>query len=264
MRKLSNTNALKWAGTQRRCQNVAQSGGMQRGSYLPMSKCLHPTKGRAPPPVWRSDLGNGYRGASDAELASLTTPLLPDVENVHSSSNGKQKPEGSWYSALGHSIAYVWPKTLLLQLRATTCIVLVLVIRVLNLVVPVCYGKMVDALAAASADHAKQPPVLHPFKTVFIPWVFAYLVARFLQGGGMLPVFAGCPADSRLIFLQIFGALSAGLLLDILLRAVVHKTPRLCTSSRRRSCSERVSLLSLHSLSFSRPLVGDESQHIAG
>jgi hypothetical protein len=71
-----------------------------------------------------------------------------------------------------------------LQLRACTCVALIIVLRVLNLVVPAFYGKMVDALSVVTQDAREKPPIQHAFASVFFPWVAAYLAARFLQGGG--------------------------------------------------------------------------------
>jgi hypothetical protein len=72
------------------------------------------------------------------------------------------------------------------QTRAFTCIGLILAMRALNLLVPAFYGKMVDRLADVTSDVRARPPISHAFKSVFFPWVAAYLAARFLQGGGAL------------------------------------------------------------------------------
>jgi hypothetical protein len=129
--------------------------------------------------------GHACRHANDDWNAPFSAPLLDPIESTqrHPPST-KQIPESTWYAALGQSIVYVWPKRKLLQLRACTCIALILILRVLNLVVPAFYGRMVDALSIVTQDARQKPPIEHAFANVFFPWVAAYLAARFLQGGG--------------------------------------------------------------------------------
>ena len=62
-----------------------------------------------------------------------------------------RKRRRSWYSLLGTAVAYVWPDSTILQLRAFICIVLILIMRVLNLAVPILYKSVVDTLADTSA-----------------------------------------------------------------------------------------------------------------
>lgn len=70
------------------------------------------------------------------------------------------------------------------------CVVLVLCIRFLNIAVPVCYGRMVDALYAVQSKAQGEPAIRPTFSTAFFPWIAAYLGFRFLQGGG-----ACCPSQ---------------------------------------------------------------------
>ena len=54
------------------------------------------------------------------EAGSISEPLITDVDGAPARrrpGGPKQKPEGAWYAALGKSIAYVWPKKPLLQVR---------------------------------------------------------------------------------------------------------------------------------------------------
>lgn len=68
-----------------------------------------------------------------------------------------RKRRRSWYSLLGTAITYVWPDSTILQLRAFTCIVLILIMRVLNLAVPILYKKVVDTLASTSEGTHPRP-----------------------------------------------------------------------------------------------------------
>ncbi len=68
-----------------------------------------------------------------------------------------RKRRRSWYSLLGTAITYVWPDSPILQLRAFSCIVLILIMRVLNLAVPILYKKVVDTLASTSEGTHPRP-----------------------------------------------------------------------------------------------------------
>jgi hypothetical protein len=92
----------------------------------------------------------------------------------------KPRPESSWWLALGKSVKYVWPKAPWLRLRAIACVMLVIVTRLLNLAVPVFYGKMVDVLASVK-EHSS---AYYSFASIFYPWAFLFLLGRCLQGGG--------------------------------------------------------------------------------
>ena len=85
----------------------------------------------------------------EALLASGTDPEAP----VDSS----RKRRRSWYSLLGTAITYVWPDSPILQLRAFSCIFLILIMRVLNLAVPILYKKVVDTLASTSEGTHPRP-----------------------------------------------------------------------------------------------------------
>ena len=85
----------------------------------------------------------------EALLTSGTDPEAP----VDSS----RKRRRSWYSLLGTAITYVWPDSPILQLRAFTCILLILIMRVLNLAVPLLYKKVVDTLASTSEGTHPRP-----------------------------------------------------------------------------------------------------------
>ncbi len=85
----------------------------------------------------------------EALLASGTDPEAP----VDSS----RKRKRSWYSLLGTAVAYVWPDSVVLQLRAFACVILILIMRVLNLAVPILYKKVVDTLASTSEGTHPRP-----------------------------------------------------------------------------------------------------------
>lgn len=116
-------------------------------------------------------------------------PLLPDPRVPSSGVPRKTQPDSPWYSALGRCLLYVWPKRPMLQLSACVCIVLLITVRLLNLAVPVFYGRTVDILSKVS-QQAKEGSLPHNTGHVFAhtmwPWVILYLAARFLQGGGVL------------------------------------------------------------------------------
>lgn len=116
-------------------------------------------------------------------------PLLPDPRVPSSGVPRKTQPDSPWYSALGRCLLYVWPKRAMLQLSACVCIVLLITVRLLNLAVPVFYGRTVDILSKVS-QQAKEGSLPHNTGHVFAhtmwPWVILYLAARFLQGGGVL------------------------------------------------------------------------------
>lgn len=130
-------------------------------------------------------------------------PLLPP-EVTRPSTGGaprRTKPDSAWYAALGRCLVYVWPKQPRLQLAACTCILLLLSIRLLNLAVPIFYGRTVDVLSNVSDDarDGRLPHHTgHAFAHAMWPWVIMYLVARFLQGGGATTLHAAVfmPCDT--------------------------------------------------------------------
>eukprot|EP00892_Ulva_mutabilis_P004272 jgi/Ulvmu1/2216/UM013_0062.1 len=129
--------------------------------------------------VWR------MRASNHTEVHE---PLLPNGRQAASAGPARRtKPERAWYAALGDCLVYVWPKRALLQLAACTCILLLILIRLLNLAVPIFYGRTVDVLSKV-ADEARHGTLPHHTGQVFAhamwPWVILYLLGRFLQGGG--------------------------------------------------------------------------------
>ena len=118
-------------------------------------------------------------------ISSEQQPLLEAVVESSTARRPKTKPEGSWVTLLGQSVVYVWPTALWLQLRAIVCVFLVIFMRCLNLAVPILYKGMVDTLSNITSDtRRRDPPVYHTFMEAFYPYVFLYLVAWVLQGGG--------------------------------------------------------------------------------
>jgi len=91
---------------------------------------------------------------------------------------GARRREKSWVLLLGAAVAYVWPTSFHLRVRAVICLVLVACIRVLNIAVPFAYKKVIDSFsAAADAD------VDRSFGALAYPWVVLYLVCSLFQGG---------------------------------------------------------------------------------
>lgn len=107
-----------------------------------------------------------------------------DVE-AGQAANGGKKRQHSWISLVGIAAQYMWPDEFVLQVRAWICVGLIVVLRLLNLAVPILYKKVVDEFAYASAvTHPQEGEArTFPFKEVFWPWVAAYMVAYFFQGG---------------------------------------------------------------------------------
>lgn len=145
------------------------------------------------------------RAAAAASEADVMQPLLAGQRATHIPGMRKPRPEGSWVTALGKSIVFVWPKRPWLQARAFACIGLVLLTRVLNVFVPIAYGKMVDVFA----DVRGLPAVYPSFASIFFPWVFLYLLARCLQGGGAWLLFVN-PCSFRVPWRSSISSIPAG------------------------------------------------------
>lgn len=64
-------------------------------------------------------------------------------------------------------LRYAWPRTPGLRLRVFACVVLLVLMRGLNLAVPITYKKLVDQLAAATAAPAGDKP---SFMQLLKPW----------------------------------------------------------------------------------------------
>lgn len=62
---------------------------------------------------------------------------------------------------------YAWPRTPGLRVRVFLCVVLLVLMRGLNLAVPITYKKLVDQLAEASAAPPGQRP---SFMALLKPW----------------------------------------------------------------------------------------------
>lgn len=62
---------------------------------------------------------------------------------------------------------YAWPESPMLQVRVLLCVVLIVLMRLLNLAVPITYKKLVDQLAAATAAGPGDKP---SFMELVKPW----------------------------------------------------------------------------------------------
>ena len=113
---------------------------------------------------------SGHDLCSDSPLpACCCRPLQSDEEHIlreallaagtdpEAPADSSRKRRRSWYSLLGTAVAYVWPDSVFLQLRAFACVILILIMRVLNLAVPILYKKVVDTLASTSEGTHPRP-----------------------------------------------------------------------------------------------------------
>lgn len=97
-----------------------------------------------------------------------------------------RKREKSWILLLGIAFGYVWPDTFVLRIRVIICLVLVVLLRMLNILVPYTYKKVIDEFTSIGEDTVS-------FSSLFYPWVAYYMLSTFLQGGtgggtvGILP-----------------------------------------------------------------------------
>lgn len=114
------------------------------------------------------------------DLSSEQIPLSPMP------SGNLRKREKNWILLLGIAFKYVWPDTIVLRMRVIVCLILVVMLRVLNIIVPYTYKKVIDEFTSVGSDTV-------PFPTLFYPWVAYYMLSTFLQGGtgggtvGILP-----------------------------------------------------------------------------
>jgi ABC-type transport system involved in Fe-S cluster assembly fused permease/ATPase subunit len=127
----------------------------------------------------------------------------------------REEKQYTWPQLFVAAAAYAWPDDTALRARVLVCGVLLLLVRLLNLAVPLFYKRLVDALARASsstlaevgggggaAAAAEGAPLFAPtsaanptpppspdaptpttFSSLFAPWELLYLVALFFQGG---------------------------------------------------------------------------------
>jgi len=80
-----------------------------------------------------------------------------------------------FFSKIGRLLPYMWPKNSpLLQFRVLVCVLLLIVVRVTNVLVPMYYKKIVDRLADVEIT-----PDTWPWQEVSI-----WMLLKFLQGGG--------------------------------------------------------------------------------
>ncbi|GBF99523.1 hypothetical protein Rsub_11957 [Raphidocelis subcapitata] len=119
--------------------------------------------------------------ASEAKRARAGGYEALPADDVEAAA-GEAKEERTWASLFADACRYAWPEAWGLRLRVLGCVVMLVLMRFLNLAVPIFYKKLVDVLASATADAAagRQPP---SFKTLLTPWVLLYLAALFFQGG---------------------------------------------------------------------------------
>ncbi len=122
-----------------------------------LSALLGVTSGGA---AWASHIhGHGDATAHGDANGSLTAPLLGahspgdggDGTTIKSKKTSDQhdKPtrQQSWWSLIGKAISFVWPKTWGHQLRLVVCLLILLIVRVLNLALPLANKHMIDRLS---------------------------------------------------------------------------------------------------------------------
>ncbi|KAF6263959.1 ABC transporter type 1, transmembrane domain-containing protein, partial [Scenedesmus sp. NREL 46B-D3] len=100
--------------------------------------------------------------------------LPADVEAAAAAAGAEQGR--TWTMLFLDACKYAWPQAPMLQVRVLLCVLLLVVMRVLNLAVPITYKKLVDNLAEATAAPQGQKPS-------FSGWELLYLAAIFFQGG---------------------------------------------------------------------------------
>lgn len=118
-----------------------------------------------------------FRPLKQDEENVLRETLLASGTDPEAPVDSSRKRRRSWYSLLGTAVAYVWPEGTILQLRAFLCIILILIMRVLNLAVPILYKNVVDVLADTSErTHPRDggEPEKFQFKQVS-SWLHTYL-----------------------------------------------------------------------------------------
>lgn len=124
---------------------------------------------------------------ADAALREALLSAPDGVTDAESGGDRKRKRNRSWLSLVGTAARYMWPTGLGLQIRAVVCVLLIVILRLLNLAVPIAYKHVIDEfskLTEQSHPSGDEPPVTVPFAQAFFPWVCAWLVLYFLQGGG--------------------------------------------------------------------------------
>lgn len=114
------------------------------------------------------------------DLSSDQIPLSSEP------SGNTRKREKSWIFLLGIAFTYVWPETFILKVRVIVCLLLVVLLRMLNIIVPYTYKRVIDEFTLARGERVS-------FLGLFYPWVAYYMIFTFLQGGtgggtvGILP-----------------------------------------------------------------------------
>jgi len=131
--------------------------------------------------VAASLMQHALRGPSVEEEDTLRDPLLSSVD-VQDEENSGKKPQG-WYRLIMLALAYVWPDTVLLKLRTLLSVILVLIVRGLNLLVPVLYANTINQLSDIGQGTRGPDGHAVSFAYAFFPWCFYWLLAYMLQGG---------------------------------------------------------------------------------
>eukprot|EP00879_Flechtneria_rotunda_P018678 GHRR01019601.1.p1 GENE.GHRR01019601.1~~GHRR01019601.1.p1 ORF type:complete len:623 (+),score=198.83 GHRR01019601.1:173-2041(+) len=108
------------------------------------------------------------------------TALPGDVEAAAAAAGPPESGTRTWTTLFLEACKYAWPRTTPLRVRVLLCVLLLLLMRVVNLAVPITYKRLVDQLASATAA----PPEDRPsFMQLLKPWELLYLAAIFFQGG---------------------------------------------------------------------------------
>jgi hypothetical protein len=114
---------------------------------------------------------------TDPAVSRLVQPRVPEIDDYQAlpaddveaaGSAGSDTPAPrTWATLFVDACAYAWPESLGLRMRVLACVGLLLLMRVINLAVPISYKRLVDQLAAATSAAPGHRP---GFWELLKPW----------------------------------------------------------------------------------------------
>eukprot|EP00873_Tetraselmis_striata_P028768 jgi/Tetstr1/449032/TSEL_003800.t1 len=122
-------------------------------------------------------------GPSEEEEEVLRESLLSSVAVDIGGEGAERKKAQSWLKLCVLALAYVWPDTIGLKARTLVCVVLIVLMRGLNLMVPVLYANTINQLSKIDQQTHSEGGSVVPFAAAFFPWCFYWLVFYVIQGG---------------------------------------------------------------------------------